>query len=80
MLGVNFWDESRGTVADFARQEKLSYRILLDGRAVGVRYGVTSIPTSVWINAEGIVLDAAVGFDGPKRLEKKTREILGRGG
>ncbi len=80
MLSVNFWDEPRETVADFARQEKLQHLMLLDGREVGIRYGVTSIPTSVWINPEGIVLDAAVGFDGPKRLEKKTREILGRGG
>ena len=80
MLGINFWDEPRESVAEFARHEKLSYRILLDGRAVGVRYGVTSIPTSVWINPEGIVLDVAVGFDGPKRLEKKTRKILARGG
>ena len=80
VLGINFWDEPRETVADFARQEKLSYRMLLEGRAVGVRYGVTSIPTSVWIDPEGIVVDAAVGFDGPKRLDEKTRKILARGG
>ncbi len=80
MLGINFWDEPRESVAEFARHEKLSYRILLDGRAVGVQYGVTSIPTSVWINPKGIVVDAALGFDGPKRLEKKTRTILDGGG
>ena len=80
MLGINFWDEPRETVADFARQEKLQHRMLLDGSEVGIRYGVTSIPTNVWINPEGIVVDAAVGFDGPKRLGKKTRKILARGG
>ncbi len=80
MLGINFWDEPREAVAGFARQEKISYRMLLDGRAVGVQYGVTSIPASVWIDPEGIVVDAALGFDGPKRLDKKTRKILARGG
>ncbi len=80
MLGVNFWDEPRETIAEFARQEKLSYRMLLDGSEVGIRYGVTSIPTYVWINPEGIVVDAALGFDGPKRLDEKTRKILARGG
>ncbi len=79
MLGVNAWDEDPEMLRKFADQMKLRHRILLDGSEVHARYGVPGIPGTIWINRKGRVVDAALGFDGPEILERKTSELL-RGG
>ena len=79
VLGVNAWDEDPGTLREFADAKKLTHRILLDGSEVHARYGVPGVPGVIWINRRGRVVDAALGFDGPETLERKTRQLL-RGG
>ncbi len=79
MLGVNAWDEDPEMLREFCDREKLRHRILLDGSEVHARYGVPGIPGVIWINRKGRVADAALGFDGPEILERKTRQLLGGG-
>ena len=79
MLGVNAWDEDPEMLRQFTDAQKLRHRILLNGSEVHARYGVPGIPGTIWINRKGHVVDAALGFDGPETLERKTRQLL-RGG
>ena len=76
VLAINAWDEPKDTLADFAKHEKLMYRILLDGGDVASEYGVTSMPTNIFVDKNGVMIDAALGFDGPKHIEAKTRKLL----
>jgi hypothetical protein len=76
VLGVNAWDEPKPDVADFAKENKLKQRILLDGSAAGSRYKIMGVPTVFWINPEGEIVDAEVGFDSPESLAEKTRRLL----
>ncbi len=77
VLAVNTWDEPKETLDAFVREKNLKYRILLNGRGVGNTYGVTGVPTNVWINPQGIMVDAALDFKDPKKLEEKTKRLLG---
>ncbi len=52
--------------------------MLLDGRAVGALYGVTDIPTLLWIDPAGTVVDTELGFHGAGSLERKTKRLLAR--
>lgn len=67
-------------IEEFAREQKLKYEILLYGRDVGHRYGVFAVPTNLWINPQGIVVDAVVGFDGAEDLERRTKNLLSPSG
>ncbi len=73
VLGVNTWDEPKETLEAFVREKNLKHRILLNGRNVGNTYGVTGVPTNVWINAQGVMVDAAFDFDD---LEEKTKKLM----
>ncbi len=77
MLGVNTWDEPKATLDAFVREKNLKHRILLNGREVGRKYGVTSIPTNVWINAQGVMVDASFDFE---ELEEKTKKLMSPAG
>lgn len=51
-------------MAKFAKDNHLSYRILLMGGKMSPKlYGVTSAPTGFWIDHEGTVLRRDIGFD-----------------
>ena len=76
VLAVNIWDEPVETLEKLAKEQQLKQRILVNGREVADRYGVKSIPTNLWINRKGIVVDVALGFDDPKELEQKTKKLL----
>ena len=39
-------------------------------------FGVSSLPTNIFVNQQGVMIDAALGFDGPKNIQKKTRRLL----
>ena len=80
VLAVNAWDETAQTVSGFARDNNLQHTILLDGSDVADRYGVTSLPTTFWIDRQGRIADAAVGYDGPRELERATKAVVGDSG
>jgi peroxiredoxin len=79
VLGVSAWDEPKSEVARFVRENRLKYRVLLNGKKVAQQYNLLGVPTLFWIDRQGIVVDAEVGFDGPQELERKTRALLALG-
>lgn len=75
VLGVSV-GESLTAVEHFAERHPLSYPILLDhDEDVGVLYQVQGYPTSVFIDAEGVVRAIYLGEIPPEQLEKNLRLI-----
>jgi hypothetical protein len=71
--------ETREQVAEFARRNKLTHRILLGGERVSERYEVEKIfPTTFWIDHRGIVVRREVGFrpEMKKEIEQMILELL----
>jgi hypothetical protein len=76
VLGINAWNEPEGAVADFVGENKLKHRILLDGAEVAERYGLEGLPAIVWVDREGMIVDAALGLTRSKRIHDKTEALL----
>ena len=61
ILAVNL-GESRDTVADFMRENALSFPAALDERGfAGAMYGVQAIPTTFIINRQGFIVSRVIG-------------------
>ena len=76
VLGVNAWDEPKSQIRRFVKKHKLKHRILLDGSAVADQYGISSVPTLIFINKDGVMIDGELGFHGAGPLFDKTRSLL----
>lgn len=76
IIGVNNEDD-HAKVKEFA-EGKISYTVLLDGRAQFQEYGVQGIPCTYYIDKEGIVRYRDVGFGpgGEREIERKIKELL----
>ena len=62
IVAVNFM-ESRDQVQAFAEERKLTYPMLLDGKAeIAEQYGVMRLPETVLIGRKGEVLGKSIGF------------------
>ena len=79
ILAVNAWNEPKVDLARFATDNKLSHRILLEGKDVGrEKYGIRGVPANFWINREGKIVRQLEGFEEGevKKMEKWIEEIL----
>jgi hypothetical protein len=76
ILGVNAWDEEREVIEEFVRDQNIKHKILLNGEDVRHQYGVFAVPTNLWINPQGMVVDAAIGFDNEEDLEDRIKNLL----
>ncbi len=72
---MNAWDEPKDDVRRGVETFGVKHRVLLDGEAVFKRYGAY-IPSILWINAAGEVVNTELGFHGPEPLEAKTKALL----
>lgn len=77
VLGVNADAESRSDIARFQRERKPAYPLLIDasGKASNA-YGVTSLPTLVWVAPDGRIGATLEGLAGESELQQKTAFIL----
>ena len=70
-LGIN--DEVLGTVKDFLRKHTYEMTVLMDGkRQVHRQYGVSSIPTMLIIDKQGVIREHFIG----SRSEAKLRQAI----
>ncbi len=75
VLGVNCYNEPKSGIADFAKSNKLTHVLLLSGKSVALRYGLTGIPATFWLDPRGVVQATEVGFDLPA-MEENTRRLV----
>ena len=83
VLGVTEMDPPRDEVARFVAEIGVTYPILLDpGARIGGLYRIEAHPTSVVIDARGIVRFVNSGYlrGEEKEIERAVREALGAGG
>jgi cytochrome c biogenesis protein CcmG, thiol:disulfide interchange protein DsbE len=70
-FGIN--DEESGTVKDFVRKHAYGMAVLMDGkRQVHRQYGVSSIPTMLIIDRQGVIREHFIG----SRSEAKLRQAI----
>ncbi len=75
-LGVND-GESLSLITEFAEEFNLTYPLLLDnGRAVNVLYNVRSLPTTLFIHADGTVAEVIIGTINQAVLEDRIEKLL----
>jgi hypothetical protein len=82
VLAVNAWDEEKEILKQFVEQNKLNQRILLNGGETSDHYGIPnrSIPTVLWIDRSGVVVDIDFGASDVKTLENNTKKlVVGKG-
>lgn len=80
ILSINAWDDDKKDLESYAKKEKLAQRILLNGSAVADQYHVEGLPTTLWIDRKGIVVDTEVGFGGVEALRERTRKLTASSG
>jgi peroxiredoxin len=70
--------ESPSEVQDFMESNNLSFQVLMDGDGkVAERYNVRGIPTSIFIDKEGIIQVIKVGaFPNKAAIEKNLSKII----
>lgn len=68
--------DSLEDVQAFVNEYGFSFPVLLDQEGtVGQRYQLQGIPTTVFINKEGLIVDRVVGYSGPEILSQKFEKL-----
>jgi cytochrome c biogenesis protein CcmG/thiol:disulfide interchange protein DsbE len=61
----------------FAEQFGFDFPVLLDVEGeITSKYRVVAIPTTFFVNEEGVIVDQIVGFGGADILEEKTKKLI----
>ena len=81
VLAVNML-EGDAQVTDFVYQTGLTFPVLVDkGGGVSERYQVKSIPTTYFVDREGVIQDVIIGGPIPRAMiESKVTALLAPGG
>lgn len=77
---VNAWNDTPSDVREYARQFGLPpSQVLLNGKNLASQLAADGVPKSLWINADGWVVDIQSGFgaDGAAQLQARTRKAMG---
>ena len=68
--------DSLGDAQAFVNEYGFSFPVLLDQEGmVGQRYQLQGIPTTVFINKEGLIVDRVVGYSGQEVLAQKFEKL-----
>ena len=78
VLAVNAWDEDKEILKQYVEQNKLNQRVLLNGGETSDRYGIPSrsVPTVLWIDRSGVVVDVDAGSGNVTTLEINTKRLV----
>ncbi len=70
--------ESSSKVEEFMQNHNLSFTVLLDIKQdVAQRYNITGIPTTFFIDKDGIIQDKVIGaFQNKTQIENRLSKIL----
>jgi peroxiredoxin len=76
VLALNL-SENVQTVKGFAKEYKLAFPILLDNdSAIADQYGIDPIPTSFFVNREGVIKNVHIGELDQETLELNLQKIM----
>jgi cytochrome c biogenesis protein CcmG/thiol:disulfide interchange protein DsbE len=67
-------------VAEFVKTYKFKFPVLLDSKGeVAKKYKVIAIPTTFFVNRDGVIVDQIIGIADKKVLEKKFEMLASNG-
>lgn len=70
-------NDSVSNAKAFANNYKFTFPVLLDEDAVAAqKYNIAPIPTTFFVNNEGIIEDIVLGLVDPQTLESKFKQLL----
>jgi thiol-disulfide isomerase/thioredoxin len=77
VLAINM-GESSSKVEEFMQSNSLSFAVLLDTKQdVAQRYNITGIPTTFFIDKDGIIQDKVIGaFQNKTQIENRLSKIM----
>ncbi len=77
VLAINIGERS-SKVEEFMRSNSLSFAVLLDTKQdVAQRYNITGIPTTFFIDKDGIIQDKVIGaFQNKTQIENRLSRIM----
>lgn len=76
ILGIN-QGESAETVSEFALSYGLTYPLLVDeDNTVNRDYGINSLPTTIFIDRQGVVREVFIGILNQAVLEDRVKRLL----
>jgi cytochrome c biogenesis protein CcmG/thiol:disulfide interchange protein DsbE len=71
------WAKDKGEIAKFVEQEKMPYPVLVDGDSISEPYGgLDSLPTSFFVDRNGVVVAAMMGLTSESEIENNIRKAL----
>lgn len=76
MLAVNVTRDSRERIAQFASQQGLSQRFIVNGRRLARHYRIKATPTTIYLDTEGNVVDRHTGARPIAEMRRKIEAIL----
>jgi cytochrome c biogenesis protein CcmG/thiol:disulfide interchange protein DsbE len=63
-------------VVDFVNDFKFIFPVLLDKKGLAAnKYGIQAIPTTFFVNREGVIVDKIIGVADPATLEQKFEKL-----
>jgi thiol-disulfide isomerase/thioredoxin len=72
-------DSSRASIANFANEVGAHYTILLGDESVATAYGgVPLLPSTIYVNRDGVVVSRAYGLRSRSEIEDDIKLALGR--
>ena len=76
VVGVSF-DKAVNTVKEFAQKQKINYPLVMGTMDLAQAYGgITSIPTTFIVDANGKIVKSFVGFHPKSEFEKEITPLL----
>ncbi len=71
------YEDTEQNSLDFARQYTIPYDIVGDPNGdIAIAYGVTGVPETVFINAQGVVVNKIYSVSDSATLDRSVRAIL----
>lgn len=71
------WDKDKAEIEKFVEQKKVPYPVLLGGDGISKPYGgVEDLPTSFFVNRNGVVVAAEMGLSSKSDLEADIQKAL----
>lgn len=75
-VNVTASDSIEGAQA-FSQEYGFTFPVLLDEKAdVARKYQIKPIPTTYFVNSEGIIVDKLIGLADPQTLENKFKQLI----
>ncbi|MFQ5421734.1 MAG: TlpA family protein disulfide reductase [Anaerolineae bacterium] len=79
VLGVNQGEDAR-TVTEFGLSFGLTYPLLVDQDSeINQRYGILGLPTTIFIDRQGVVREVFIGIINQAILEERITHLLAEG-